>query len=224
MLRAWLGAAQFCRARPVRAPPECQCSAHGREQRSFAVRAPCAHHRNANASHMPGAAQFCRARPVRAPPEKPMLRTCRAQRRAPLCGALCHVRKHSLPSGARTGRALQNGCALSHRRSDCLAICCRTVAQAARLWQSVKPRAARPLESQCFAHAGRSAARLFAERLQGAQAFTCQWGAHGARPAKRLRSQPPAKQLPRLWPQGRGASGPPLAKRETASGPATDKA
>ena len=63
------------------------------------------------------------------------------------------------------------------------------------------------------------AARVFAERLAGAQAFTCQWGAHGARPAKRLRAQPKAKPMPRLWPPGHGASGPPLAKHETASGP-----
>ena len=78
----------------------------------------------------------------------------------------CQVRKHFPASGARTGRALQNGCALSHRRSDCLAICCWPVAQAARLWQSVKPRAGRPLESQCSAHAGRSAVLQCAPRAR----------------------------------------------------------
>ena len=59
--------------------------------------------------------------------------------------------------------------------------------------------------------------------LPGAQAFTCQWGAHGARPAKRLRTQPSAKRLPCHLLLARGASGPPLAKRETASGKATGK-
>ena len=65
-------------------------------------------HRKASASHM---ARRSAARP---------------------CGALCQVRKHLPASGARTGRALQNGCALSHRQSNCLAFGRRAVAQAAR--------------------------------------------------------------------------------------------
>ena len=154
-----------------------------------------------------------------------MLRTWPgAEPRASLRSA-CQARKHSLPSGARTGRALQNGCALSHRRSDCLAICCWPVAQAARHWQSVKPQAGMPPEKQMLrTWPGAGPCASLRSALPCAQAFTCQWGAHGARPAKRLRAQSPAKRLPCHLLLARGASGPPLAKRETPSGHATGKA
>ena len=63
MLRTWPGAPPFCRARPVRAPPDSQCFAHAQARSRLAVRALCAHHRIASASHMArrGAARLCGA-------------------------------------------------------------------------------------------------------------------------------------------------------------------
>ncbi len=220
MLRTWSGAEQFCSARPVRAPPEGQCPAHGQVRSSFAVRAPCAHHRKASAPPMARCSAKKRAatgkenerkariakpftveglalgseRQVRSTPlsraislppagERPCAKhipfACHAPGRALFCGALAHVRSIGCASGARTGRALQNGCAPCHWQSHCPAFGCRAVAQAARHWQSVKPQAAQPLtkpmlrtclaqrcfavrapcahhwHSQCFAHAWR---------------------------------------------------------------------
>ena len=64
-----------------------------------------------------------------------------------------------------------------------------------------------PVRSTSLSPAMPLAARFFAERLPMCGTLACQWGAHGARPAKRLRTLPLAKPLPRLGQQSRGASG-----------------
>jgi len=62
-----------------------------------------------------------------------------------------------------------------------------------------------PLESQCSAHGkGRSRARPCGALCQARKQSPCHWGAHGARPAKRLCAQQIAKRLPRHWPARSG--------------------
>ena len=130
--------------------------------RSFAVRAPCAHHRKANA---------------------PPMARCFAKKRAATGTGNERKARIAKPFTAE-------GPALGYEREVRSTPLSRAIA--------LPPERERPCAKH-FPFARRAPGRArFAERLAGAQAFTCQWGAHGARPAKRLRAQPMAKHFPRF--------------------------